>query len=299
MHPAAARCTIALSGFGLLLAIGWNANMQAAAAKSGEVVAGPQLNQLEYITEDYPPFNYVEDGRLKGIAVELLVAATALAGSPVQVKDIRIQPWARAFHNTLEGPSRVLFSTTRTAARETLFKWVGPIGSNHVVLLAKKSRAIRIDNLQQLNHYRIGAIRDDVGELFLRDLHLENAIISLGVTANSIAKMLQSDRIDLWAYGESSALQTLTSIGAHSDDYHVVYILKTLELYYAFSRDVEDKLVNQLQIAIDQLRALNINKPSRIIPKASPNSPPEKLFYLNVQNPSTKIPFAQCLLSNI
>lgn len=212
-----------------------------------------ELDELEYITENYPPFNYVEGGVLRGEAVELLISATALAGHPITARDIAVQPWARGFHNTLEGRNRVLFSTTRTPERENLFQWAGPIGENHVVLIAKRKREIKLNNLDALDKFKIGAIRDDVAELFLREMRLEKAIITLGVQPDSIAKMLQSDRIDIWAYGESSALQTLKSIGANPKDYEVVSTLKTLSLYFAFSRDVDPRLVKQLQAAIDAI----------------------------------------------
>ncbi|UTA47192.1 transporter substrate-binding domain-containing protein [Simiduia sp. 21SJ11W-1] len=212
------------------------------------------MNELEYITENYPPFNYEEQGVLKGEAVELLIAATALAGSPITARDILMQPWARAFHNVLEGPNRVLFSTTRTPERENLFKWAGPIGSNHIVLVGKKSRNITLNDLADLNKYRVGAVRDDVGELFLRDLQLEKTIITLGVQPESIAKMLQSNRVDLWIYGESSAFNVLKRTGATPSDYTVVKVLKSLELYYAFSRDVDDRLVQELQAAIETIK---------------------------------------------
>lgn len=215
---------------------------------------GETLADLEYITENYPPFNYVEGGVLRGEAVDLLLSATALSGNPIRARDISVQPWARAFHNALEGPNRVLFSTTRTPERERLFKWAGPIGSNHVVLMAKKSSNIKLNSLKELERYKVGAIRDDVGKLFLRELHLEKSIITLGVQPDSIAKMLQSGRVDLWAYGESSAKDTLKKIGAKVADYEVVRVLKTLDLYFAFSQDVPDKLVAEFQQAIDTIR---------------------------------------------
>ena len=51
-----------------------------------------ELDELEYITEIYPPFNYVEGGVLRGEAVDLLISATALAGHPIVAKNIQVQP---------------------------------------------------------------------------------------------------------------------------------------------------------------------------------------------------------------
>ncbi|WP_407644451.1 transporter substrate-binding domain-containing protein [Dongshaea marina] len=73
------------------------------------------------------PNNFVEKGELKGAAVELLLAASKQAGSPVSKADIKVYPWARAYNDALKGPNKVVFATTRTKEREKLFKWAGPI----------------------------------------------------------------------------------------------------------------------------------------------------------------------------
>ena len=52
-------------------------------------VFAADLTKLEYITETYPPYNYKDEGKLKGIAVELLEAATKAAGHPVKNSDIK------------------------------------------------------------------------------------------------------------------------------------------------------------------------------------------------------------------
>lgn len=66
--------------------------------------------------------------------------------------------------------------------------------------------------------------------------------------------MLQSNRIDLWIYGESSAFNVLKRTGADLADYEVVEVLKSLDLYFAFSADIDDALVKQLQNAIDTIK---------------------------------------------
>jgi len=68
------------------------------------------------------------------------------------------------------------------------------------------------------------------------------------------SKMLISDRIKLWAYSENSAIQQLKDAGANIDDYEVVHVLKSSELYFAFSKDVDDSVIQLLQKGIDQVR---------------------------------------------
>ncbi|NRA25517.1 MAG: transporter substrate-binding domain-containing protein, partial [Oleispira sp.] len=123
-----------------------------------------ELDKLDFVTESYPPYNFKSQGVLKGIAVDLLLAATQKSALSLSLDDIRLLPWPRAYKMAEEGPSIVLFSTTRTEQRETKFNWVGPISPTRIVLLAKKSNSIVINNPSDIKKYTIGAITDDIGD---------------------------------------------------------------------------------------------------------------------------------------
>jgi len=98
------------------------------------VSTAADLNSLNIMTEEFPPFNYSDNGNLSGLSVDLLIKASAAVGSPITEKDINMAAWARACKTTLSGPNTMLFSTTRTEQREDLFKWAGPIGQNRTVV---------------------------------------------------------------------------------------------------------------------------------------------------------------------
>lgn len=72
-------------------------------------IAKSDLQSITYLTEEYPPYNFTENGELHGIAVDLLVAATARATQPVAKEDISVQPWARAYRTVLINKDTVLF----------------------------------------------------------------------------------------------------------------------------------------------------------------------------------------------
>jgi len=46
-------------------------------------------------------------------------------------------------------PDVVLFSTTRTTERETLFQWVGPVASYDIVLYAKNGSKLQVKTLMR------------------------------------------------------------------------------------------------------------------------------------------------------
>ena len=218
-------------------------------------MAGP----LSFITEAYPPYNFSDDNILRGIAVDLLVIASQDTAQPVQRGQIRLMPWARGYRTVLSTPNTVLFATTRTTERERLFKWAGPIATTRVVLLARKDRGIQIKSASDLQHYRIGAIHDDVGEQSVLALGIANDQLHISANADALARQLQAGRIDLWAYEENVANWFLRNAGFNNDEFETVYLLKQGELWFAFNREVSDEQIQPLQKAIDELR----NSPGR------------------------------------
>ena len=212
-----------------------------------------ESESFTFVTESYPPYNFVESGKLQGIAVDLLVSASRQTEKPVTANDIHLLPWPRAYKMALEGPDTVLFSTTRTQQREDLFHWVGPITTTRIVLLARASDQVTINSLADIHGYTIGAIRDDVGDQLIRSAGVKPEAIKNIANATSLAKMLAKGRIDLWAYEENVARWYIKMAGLNNANFKAVYTLKESELYYTFSKDIDRRRVKSLQQAIDQI----------------------------------------------
>ncbi|WP_114787548.1 substrate-binding periplasmic protein [Vibrio tetraodonis] len=217
-------------------------------------VSSVELDELRFLTEEYPPYNYTQDGQKKGISIDLLIAAAKSQGVDLTLDDIEVQPWARAYRTTLIKPDAVLFATTRTRLREHLFKWVGPLSSTRIVALAKKSRGIKVKAALDFVQYRIGVIRDDVGEQLMLELGVPRDGMYEASLPENIADQLAKDRIDIWAYEENVAKWWLKKKGYNTDDYEPVFVLSDGELYYAFNKEVDDKLVEKLQLGIDAVK---------------------------------------------
>ena len=47
------------------------------------------LSKLEFLTEAYPPYNYIKDGKLQGFAVDLLTASMASLSEPFDIEEIK------------------------------------------------------------------------------------------------------------------------------------------------------------------------------------------------------------------
>lgn len=208
-----------------------------------------------YFTEEYPPYNYVQNGQLTGISVDLLQVAAKKAGREIPDNRIRVLPWARSYKLTQMTAFSVLFSTARTKQREDLFKWVGPIASSRIVLLGKKEPSIRISNKEQIKQYSIGVIIDDVGEQLITHPSIMADKIEYAHSNGSLIRMLESGRIDLWAYEEQVALWAIHETGYNPQDYEVVFSLEEVDYYYALNKNAPDLFVQSFQQALDKLKA--------------------------------------------
>jgi len=213
-----------------------------------------ELNELRFLTEEYPPYNYTQDGKKKGISIDLLIAAAKSQEIDIKLEDIEVQPWARAYRTTLIKSDAVLFSTTRTRLREHLFKWVGPLSNTRIVAMAKKSRGIKIQAALDFVKYRIGVIRDDVGEQLMLELGVPRDGMHEAILPEDLADQLAKERIDIWAYEENVSKWWLKKKGYNTDDYEPVFVLSDGELYYAFNKEVDNKLIEQLQLGIDEMK---------------------------------------------
>jgi polar amino acid transport system substrate-binding protein len=234
---------------GTALALAWLACLPAGAQT---------VDDLVFITEEYPPFNFERNGKRLGIAVDVLEEILVQAGSTKTRADIKVWPWARGYETALKEKNTVLFSTTRTEAREHLFKWVGPIMPSRIVLVAKKMRDIRIKSVDDLNTspYKIGVVREDIGGQLLADMGVSRARTVPANSGVSVAKMLHADRVDLWAYGAPVIMWNLKELGYPSDAYEEVFTLtESQQYYYAVNKDTDDRVVEKLQSALEQVKA--------------------------------------------
>lgn len=104
----------------------------------------PGIFQL--VTEEYPPVTFIKDGRPSGFVTDMVREIAARQGIP---DNIRLTSWKNAYAMALLHPKVLLFSAERTAERESLFHWVGPVGRNSAILYAKKGSGIRVKSLEE------------------------------------------------------------------------------------------------------------------------------------------------------
>jgi ABC-type amino acid transport substrate-binding protein len=213
---------------------------------------GAVLDNFTLMTEQYPPYNFEQDGQLQGIFVEILGEILKRDGSKQTAKDIKLYPWARGYKEVQSNVNSLLFGMTRSEEREKMFKWVGPLAPTKVVLLAKKSNKIVLKNKNELTNYLSGAIRDDIGHQLLTEAGVKD--IDLSSDMLSCIKKLDSDRIKLWAYEENVGFWELKNQGKNTADYESVYVLLSSDLYIAFNKSASDDIIKRVQTLFEEIK---------------------------------------------
>ena len=110
---------------------------------------------LSFLTEENPPFNYSENGKIVGSVTEIVRQISTRAGHPAAIE---IMPWDDAYVRAQAERNTCVFATARLENRERLFLWVGPLATNYWALFGKVDFAVPIRTIKDLAPYRIGAV---------------------------------------------------------------------------------------------------------------------------------------------
>ncbi|UVL84329.1 ABC transporter substrate-binding protein [Pseudomonas sp. B21-028] len=209
---------------------------------------------LVLLTENFPPYNMAKNGKnfaqdenIHGIAVDIVREIFKRADISYSLT-LRF-PWERIYKLALENPGYGVFVMARLPEREALFKWVGPIGPDDWIMLARADSKIALNSLEQARQYKIGAYKGDAIAETLGKQGL-NPIVVLRDQDN--AKKLVNGQIDLWATGDPAGRYLARQEGVN--DLKTVLRFNSAELYLALNKDVPDDVVARLQKALDELR---------------------------------------------
>ena len=244
----------------------------------------PRDLALTYYTEQLPPYNYQENGTLKGISVDLLESVTEELGAKVPGEEVHLVSWTEGYQTALTQPGTVLFGMARTPEREQSFKWAGPILTDREVLFARRDRGITIQSLEDLTGYRIGVTAGDIAIQQLLDIGVNQTQLVPESNVTTLIAKLESGEIDLWACYEASGRYFAEQVTGNYYSYAVVYHLQTKDVYYAFSKDVPDSTVLSFQQALDAVKeeqdAAGITRYERILGRYIPAIGLAQLTYL-------------------
>lgn len=108
---------------------------------------------LSVVTSDYPPYEYLEDGEVRGTHTDTIRQVLSAMG---YLPDIRILPWARAEASARAGTFDMIYSRTYSRDRARHYHFTAPLSQARDVFFALKGRDLQWQELDDLAGLRIG-----------------------------------------------------------------------------------------------------------------------------------------------
>lgn len=179
----------------------------------------------------------------KGISIDIMKIIWKELG--ISEQEVHVYPWARAYSNLQNDEKNVLLGIIRTPERENICKWVGPIAKLRFGVFALKKKHIKIRNFEDLNSFKIGTINKDIVEELLLQKGFKGEQESSSRNINNLKK-LYAQRIDLAGSFEISFYQDIKDYGYNTDDFEFVYILKEMDAYIGFNKNIPDKTIKKV-----------------------------------------------------
>lgn len=209
------------------------------------------------LTEEWAPYNYMEQGRLMGFSVEIVQAI--LRDLRLDSR-IRMLPGMRASRRLNTEPRTMFITMLRTPDREREYKWIGPLGDGAIYFYKKKGNPLSVSSLDEAKEVRMVACRN-AG--LVRNLLREKGFSNLDTTApngESVYRKLLADRCDLGISDAPLGVKRLLREWGLPTDTLVQIPLKIVEapLYIACSPDIPDAEIAAWQDALDKLKASGV-----------------------------------------
>jgi polar amino acid transport system substrate-binding protein len=217
-------------------------------------VSASFAQQVTVVTENAPPLQYIENGKVAGVTTEIIRATLKHAGIE---SDINVYPWARAFKQSQMKPNTLIYPLIRTPDREEKFIWLGEILTLKLgfVRLSKNTH-IKVTSLKDAHQYQIGVMRFDFTQDFLDKNNFkvnQNYIIAKDIP--QLLKLLYADKIDMFI-----ADFELLQIMAISEGYDETKITsefllpdQTVSLHFAANINSDKKIINRLKKSLGEV----------------------------------------------
>ena len=213
------------------------------------VCSATHTETLILATDEFPPYSFFKNGRLSGIAVDLvntLVERTGYNG------ETTVLPWKRALAYAKNHPV-MLFPFARMPYRENHYKWVGPIMIDSFVFGVRSSEKTAYTCLDDLKKARIGIERCTPAAFRLQNLGFDNLQV-VSSDAFNAKKLIIGKRIDAWYSSHLILHYTLKLAGFDRNQVRIAYKDMDVEMYIGASLQVSDQIVALWQKNLDEMK---------------------------------------------
>lgn len=210
---------------------------------------------VKIVTESFPPFNYLEDGEIRGVSTTIVRAAFERAEIPYE---IILLPWKRAVRLMEDTPDVFIYTMARNPKREAKYVWVNKLFNRKVSLFRRKDRA-DLANLSledSKKGHTICGVDGTAAIPLLQGLGFieQNITRIMDESRLKCPAMVSSGRTDFLA-ANTFSMQHLIASGKLTDIYAEQVVLHEADGYYlAANPNTNAQLIKKIRSAFNELK---------------------------------------------
>jgi polar amino acid transport system substrate-binding protein len=219
------------------------------ACSNGHSNSGPSLTVVGI---EISPNCFESEGEIVGIDAD--TAKLAMENAGISAEFSINDSFADAYQATLDGPRRALLSVTYTEDRKDLFKWAGPTSKGNYDIFVKASSGISAGiGVEACKNLESIAVVDQGWKetTVLEGLGFQN--LSYYNTYEAAINAFKNDEVTAMASDRAQFVEGVSLAYFREQDIGVACIYHSSYYFIAFSTDVDDRVVQRCQDAIDAL----------------------------------------------
>jgi polar amino acid transport system substrate-binding protein len=203
---------------------------------------------LNMLTDNHPPLHFQQGNQLVGFGVDVVQALAERTGDQVHLQQV---PLLRALRVATTEPATGVFTVLRTAERDGLYQWVGPLIDVETALYSANTQQ-PVRSLQDASTQgRIAVPRTWLAYDYLRKQGLNNLY---GVeTPEQMMRLARLGRIEFVVADTLSIATLAREEGLAPSQLHYQMPLMKQGTYIAFSPQTDARQVARWQQALDEM----------------------------------------------
>ena len=207
---------------------------------------------LTVVGLELSPNSFERDGEVVGVDAD--TARLAMANANIAANFSMSDSFADAYQATLDGANRALLSVTYTEDRKDLFKWAGPTSKGSYIIYVKSSSGVAagigVEECKKIAS--IAVVNQDWKETtILKDLGFQN--LHYYDTYEAAINAFKNDEVTAMASDRAQFVEAVSFDYFIQQDIGYACIYHNPYYFVAFSKDIDDQVVQRCQDAIDSL----------------------------------------------
>ncbi|MGQ5525305.1 substrate-binding periplasmic protein [Chitinimonas sp. PSY-7] len=215
--------------------------------------ATDEFKDLVIYTENDPPYVTVDqNGKIGGLATKKLDDLLKVMNFPKE--NIKVQPWARSYQESLVKPNVMIYPIVKTPERSEKLEYIYKLYNATVFFFKLTSRKdIVINNLNDAKKYSVCAVNNDYRAEFLKSSGFPKIDHSDDSTTN--VKKFIAGRCDISILTEIGLYTKMEKLNLDSTLVTIAHPLKEIDsdLYIAINKGTDPKTIESLKKVVEKL----------------------------------------------